>query len=72
MYALLHNYYTLAHACCQGISAKTNLLMGRLPQLGAEAARVQQAMQDKLIEHYHYVRLHGEDLPEIQNWKWVA
>jgi xylulose-5-phosphate/fructose-6-phosphate phosphoketolase len=27
-------------------------------------------MQDKLIEPKHHIDKHGEDLPEIRNWKW--
>ncbi|PYV47754.1 MAG: hypothetical protein DMG94_05210, partial [Acidobacteria bacterium] len=29
-----------------------------------------QYLRNKLVEHKEYIRVHGEDLPEIENWKW--
>jgi xylulose-5-phosphate/fructose-6-phosphate phosphoketolase len=45
-------------------------VIDRLPHLGSKGAYLKQTMQDKLIEHKHYIDKHGEDLPEIRNWKW--
>ena len=45
-------------------------VIDRVPALGARAAYVQQAIRDKLIEHKQYIATHGEDMPEIRNWKW--
>jgi xylulose-5-phosphate/fructose-6-phosphate phosphoketolase len=44
----------------------------RVPGLGARAAHAKQRFRDKLIDHRHYVDEHGEDMPEIQNWRWRA
>ena len=41
-----------------------------LPHWGSQAAYLKQLCQDKLIEHKLYIDQHGEDLPEIRNWKW--
>jgi xylulose-5-phosphate/fructose-6-phosphate phosphoketolase len=43
----------------------------RLAQLGARAAYFKQEMTDRLTEHRLYIRRHGEDMPEIRNWRWT-
>jgi xylulose-5-phosphate/fructose-6-phosphate phosphoketolase len=45
-------------------------VIDRVAQLGAKAAYVKQAIRDKLIEHKQYIIKHGEDLPEVRDWKW--
>ena len=45
-------------------------VIDRLPHLGSKGACVKQTMQDKLIGHKLYIDKHGEDMPEIRNWRW--
>ncbi len=47
-------------------------VIDRLPQLGYLAAYAKQAMRDKLIEHKAYIREHGEDMPEVKDWRWTG
>ena len=42
----------------------------RLPQTGGEGLALQQQLKLRLIEHKQYIVEHGEDLPEIRNWRW--
>ena len=43
----------------------------RLPQTGDKGIALKQMLQGKLIEHKQYIRKHGQDMPEIRNWKWA-
>jgi xylulose-5-phosphate/fructose-6-phosphate phosphoketolase len=45
-------------------------VIDRLPQLGYRTAYAKQTIRDKLIEHRLYIRQHGEDMPEVTNWRW--
>jgi len=42
----------------------------RVESIGAEAAYVSEEIRARLIDHRDYVTTHGDDMPEINNWKW--
>ncbi|MAT99082.1 MAG: phosphoketolase 2, partial [Anaerolineaceae bacterium] len=45
-------------------------VVDRVPSIGSEGAYIKQALRDKLIEHKHYITTHGQDMPEVREWKW--
>jgi xylulose-5-phosphate/fructose-6-phosphate phosphoketolase len=45
-------------------------VIDRVPGLGNSAAWLRQQMTDTRARHRAWVREHGEDLPEVQNWTW--
>ncbi len=47
-------------------------VIDRVPKLGYMAAYAKQAMRDKLIEHRQYIARHGDDMPEVKEWRWPA
>ena len=45
-------------------------VIDRVPSLGSRAAYAKQHLRDKLLDHKAYIEKHGEDMPEIRDWKW--
>ena len=45
-------------------------VVDRVPKLQRVGAHFQQFLRNKLVEHKHYTREHGDDMPEVKNWKW--
>lgn len=44
-------------------------VLNRVPH--PKAAQVKGLLKQKLLDHKAYIQKHGEDMPEIQNWKWT-
>jgi xylulose-5-phosphate/fructose-6-phosphate phosphoketolase len=47
-------------------------VIDRVPGLPARAGRHKQRLRNLLIDHKLYISQHGEDMPEIRDWKWPA
>jgi xylulose-5-phosphate/fructose-6-phosphate phosphoketolase len=46
-------------------------VIDRVADPGTNAAYAKQEIRDRLLEHRQYVHRHGEDMPEIRDWKWT-
>lgn len=46
-------------------------VIDRVPKLESIGAHLLQQMRDKRFDHKRYISEHGEDMPEIRNWKWA-
>lgn len=44
--------------------------LARIPSLKTKSEPVVQLFRSKLEEHTRYIVAHGEDLPEVANWRW--
>jgi xylulose-5-phosphate/fructose-6-phosphate phosphoketolase len=47
-------------------------VIDRVPGLGPRAAHVRQLMQDSRLRARQHTRDHGEDIPEVRDWRWPA
>jgi xylulose-5-phosphate/fructose-6-phosphate phosphoketolase len=45
-------------------------VIDRVPKLQPVAGHYRERLKNKLIEHRQYVHTHGEDMPEVVDWKW--
>jgi len=45
-------------------------VVDRVPSLQDRAEHIKQAMRYRLMEHKQYIVHHGEDMPDISQWKW--
>ena len=45
-------------------------VVDRVPRLQRVGAHFKQFLRNKLVEHTSYICQHGDDLPEIRDWKW--
>jgi len=49
-----------------------NDVIDRVPQLATRAAYAKQAIRKRLFDHKLYIQQHGDDMPEIRDWRWAG
>jgi len=64
------NTATLPNACAGTLTPELLWKMDAYWRAANYLAVGQIYLYDKLIEHKQYIDRHGQDLPEIRNWKW--
>jgi len=47
-------------------------VIDRVPGLSDRAAGVRRTMVEKRRAHADYIVRHGDDMPEIRDWRWRA
>jgi xylulose-5-phosphate/fructose-6-phosphate phosphoketolase len=45
-------------------------VVDRVPRLQRIGAHFKHSLRNKLVEHKQYICEHGDDMPEIRDWKW--
>jgi len=45
-------------------------VVDRVPRLQRVGAHFRQLLRNKLVGHKQYVHEHGDDMPEVKNWRW--
>ena len=45
-------------------------VIDRVPTLGSRCAPLRQRMAARRVEHHAYIRKHGDDMPEVRDWRW--
>ncbi|HEY9716028.1 MAG TPA: phosphoketolase family protein [Trichormus sp.] len=43
----------------------------RIPRLSYVSGNAKQYLREKLIDHKRYIVAHGEDMPEVTDWRWT-
>jgi len=44
--------------------------INRVPGLAEKVPDAVDGLRAKLVKHHDYVRRHGEDMPEVRDWRW--